>query len=153
MSDADELIALLDTVGKTTFEAPGEDFSEEVGELTAEYPGIAGYTDWLNLLRATGGVYTENDDVDLGLYGFGGNITSFAEGNFLDEDRYFNFGEMMYLRPASDPMLLSFDTQSGKVLVTDEELSGYTPFADSFRDLLARLALGDYPPRVRNVSE
>ena len=149
MSAADELIALLQAFGKTTFEEPGEDFSEEVEALVDAYPAVAGYEDWLALLRVSGGVYAENDDVDLGLYGFGEKITAFSEGDFLDQDRYFGFGEMMYLRPESDPILLAFDTQSGRCSSPTRSSSGYSPFADSFRDLLARLALGDYPPRVR----
>lgn len=159
---ADELIALLDAVGKTTFEFTGEDVAgrtEEPAEaLVDEYPGIASYTDYLDLLRATGGVYTENDDIDLGLYGFGGeSVTSFEEGNFLDQDRYFLFGELMHLRGDAEPLLLAFDTQSGsdQVLYTTEDPGEYTAFATSLRDLLAKLALGDYPPppSVRNVSE
>ena len=159
---ADDLIARLDAVGTTTFEFPGADARERTRApaeaLVEEYPGIAGYGDYLDLLRATGGVYTENDDIDLGLYGFGGeSVTSFDEGNFLDQDRYFLFGELMHLKDSADPLLLAFDTQSGsdEVLYTTEEPGEYTPFASSFAELLEKLARGDYPPppSERNVSE
>ena len=157
---ADELIALLDAVGRTTFEFPGGDARDKTREpaeaLVEEYPGIASHAAYLDLLRATGGVYTENDDIDLGLYGFGGeSVTSFDEGNFLDRDRYFRFGELMPLKGDAEPLLLAFDTQSGsdRVFYTTEEPGEYTPYASSFRDLLAKLARGDYPPSVRNVSE
>jgi hypothetical protein len=154
---ADDLIALLDAIGKTTFEfADGGDLEEEARDLVDEYPGIASYDDYLALLRATGGTYTVNDDIDLGLYGFGGEgVTSFEEGNFLDEERYFLFGELMAQHGDGNSLLLAFDTRAGSdaVLYTTEELGEYTPFASSFRDLLTKLARGDYPPSVRNVSE
>jgi hypothetical protein len=154
---ADDLIALLDAIGKTTFEFPdGADLEEEARDLVDEYPGIAPYADYLGLLRATGGTYTYNKAIDLGLYGFGGeSVTSFEEGNFLDQDRYFLFGELMAQQGDGDPLLLAFDTTSGSdaVLYTTEEMDEYTPFAGSFRDLLTKLSRGDYPPSVRNVSE
>ena len=157
---ADDLIALLDGIGKTTFEFTGDDVAGETREaaeaLVEEYPGIAGYGDWLDLLRATGGTYTLNDDIDLGLYGFGGeSVTSFEEGDFLDQDRYFLFGELMSRHGDGDSLLLAFDTRSGsdQVLYTTEDPGRYTPFASSFRDLLTKLSRGDYPPSVRNVSE
>jgi hypothetical protein len=157
---ADDLIALLDSIGKTTFEFTGDDVAARTKEpaeaLVDEYPGIAPYSNYLDLLRATGGTYTENDAIDLGLYGFGGEgVTSFEEGNFLDQDRYFLFGELMHLTGEDDPLLLAFDTASGRdeVLYTTEEPDEYTPFAGSFRELLEKLAGGDYPPSVRNVSE
>ncbi|SRR5690349_1789162 len=152
-----DLIALLDAIGKTTFEFPdGGDLEAEARDLVDEYPGIAPYEDYLGLLRATGGSYTYNKDIDLGLYGFGGEgVTSFEEGNFLDEGRYFLFGELMPQHGDGDSLLLAFDTQSGSdaVLYTTEALGEYTPFASSFRDLLTKLSRGDYPPSVRNVSE
>lgn len=155
-----ELIALLDEIGKTTFEFTGDDVAARTQApaeaLVEEYPGIARYGDWLDLLRATGGTYTENDEIDLGLYGFGGQgVTSFDEGNFLDQDRYFLFGELMHLTGDDDSLLLAFDTEAGSdaVLYTTEEPDEYTPFAGSFRELLEKLARGDYPPSVRNVNE
>jgi len=82
-------------------------------------------------------------------------VTSFEEGNFLDEERYFLFGELMSQHGDGDSLLLAFDTQSGTdaVLYTTEALGEYTPFASSFRDLLTKLSRADYPPSVRNVSE
>jgi len=159
MSSGD-LIALLDAIGKTTFEFTGDDVEARTREaaeaLVEEYPGIERYEDWLGLLRATGGTYTRNQDIDLGLYGFGGEgVTSFEEGNFLDQDRYFLFGELMSQHGDGDPLLLAFDIRSAadQVLYTTEDPGEYTPFASSFRDLLTKLARGDYPPSVRKVSE
>jgi hypothetical protein len=147
------LLEPLSAVATVTPEYEGTDVpgaTQEMYESLLEtYPAIARFGDYTNLLRATGGVHADNREVDLALYGFGGYVVaSFDEGYFLDRDRYFLFGELLYPRtPSPEPVFLAFDTQSDRdaAYCLDKPGGEYRLCADSLRDLLADLAERRYP--------
>jgi hypothetical protein len=158
---ASEAMARLRSAAKVTPEFEGSDVPGEMADrieaLIREYPGIASYRDYLQLLGATGGVGADNERFDLLLYGLGGYVVpAFDEGYFLDRDRYFLFGELMRLDEADqDPIFLAFDTNSGRdrVMYLLEEGGDYIVFADSFSELVGKLAAGELPGRERAERE
>lgn len=123
--------------------------AELIEELIEEYPGIAKFADYLELLGATGGVYAHGRGADLGFYGFGGRVVaSFEEGWFLDRDRYFLFGEILYPQtPDPEPVFLAFDVSAGQDAVhyRTEDDGPYRRCADSLGQFLLDLAAGHYP--------
>jgi hypothetical protein len=147
------LLERLDAVASVTPEYEGEDVpgaTQEMYESLLEtYPGIAKFRDYTDVLRATGGIHADNREMDLALYGFGGYVVaSFDEGNFLDRERYFLFGELLYPRtPSPEPVFLAFDTKAehDAVYCLEEPGGEYKRCADSFRDLLTDLAERRYP--------
>jgi hypothetical protein len=143
----------LGAVASVTPEYEGTDVPgatrELYDELVETYPGLEKFEDYATVLQATGGVHAENREMDLILYGFGGYVVpSFEEGWFLDRDRYFLFGEIMYLQPSeSEPVFLAFDTSADQdtVYFRIEDGGEYIRFADSFERFLADLAEARYP--------
>jgi hypothetical protein len=116
--------------------------------LLSTYPVLSNYTDYLELLRITGGVHIHNSDFSLGIYGFGGYVvTSFDEGLFLDQDRYFRMGEVLYHTQTEPSYALAFDlyrTQDA-VYISLIEQSNYEICCNSFVELIEGFAAGKYP--------
>lgn len=117
-------------------------------DLLELYPALTEYPAYLEFLRLTGGAHIHNADFSLGIYGFGGEIvTSFEEGLFLDSERYFLFGEVLYLSNPDEEFALAFDFDSKQDLVYISPIgeSDYTLCADSFLELLEKFSTGAYP--------
>jgi hypothetical protein len=96
----------------------------------------------------TGGAHIHNQEFSLGIYGFGGYVvTSFDEGLFLDNDRYFGFGEVLYYRKPEPVWVLAFDFErdSDQVFTSPIEESDYVQCANTFLALLNDFARGTYP--------
>src|SRR5262245_44362263 len=95
------VIEALKRVAVVTPEYEGNDVFAEIKEqyesLIETYPRLKDYTTYLDFLKMTGGAHIHSQDFSLGIYGFGGYVvTSFDEGLFLDQGRYFHFGEVLY---------------------------------------------------------
>lgn len=123
--------------------------ADDVAELIESYPGIASLSDYLRFLADTGGAHISSETFSLVLYGFGGYVVpSFHEGYFIDNDRFFLFGEVIYPQaPEDPPVFLAFDVQSGgdQVWIVRDESGDYRAWADSFCALLMNFAVGKYP--------
>ncbi|MDI1478914.1 hypothetical protein [Polyangium sp. y55x31] len=128
---------------------PDEDFSAYRDELLAETPALAKQTAYLAFLRRTGGVNLENDELSLGLYGFSGELVPSVtdEGPFVDQERYFQFGEVLYSGPPEERYVFALDLQSDSqaVWVSPFESSAYVPCCGSIVDLLEAFAAGRRP--------
>jgi hypothetical protein len=116
--------------------------------LVRSCPALARYPTYLEFLRSTGGAHIHNREFSLGIYGFGGEIvTSFAEGQFLDDNRYFQFGEVLYHRQPDPVFVFAFDLKalSDQVVTSAIERSDYRPCAHSFVALLQAFIRGEMP--------
>lgn len=152
MITASSVIDKLKTVADYTPEFEGENIFPEIQqsytELLEKYPKLNDYPDYLEFLRQTGGAYIDHKDFSLGIYGFGGYVvTSFDEGSFLDQERYFLFGEVLFKAEPEINYFLAFDFQSpGElILMKPDELSQYRPCCHGFLQLLEDFANGRYP--------
>lgn len=133
-------------------EYEGPDLFSEIKEqyegLLQSYPQLKNYSAYLEFLRLTGGAHIHNENFSLGLYGFGGYVVaSFDEGLFLDQDRYFIFGEVLYTMKPEPVYFFAFDLQSNddKVYASPDEKSEYNFCSPSFTDLLLEFTNGKYP--------
>jgi hypothetical protein len=141
----------LAEIAKVTPELVGPDVPNAtrdlLDELVETYPAIAKFGGYLELLGASGGLHIHNDDLDLGLYGLIGQVVpSFDEGWFLEDDRYFVLGEIMYPRAGKLEVFLAFDTTQDRDLVFARTHEGeHERVAGSLEDLLSGLAEGRYP--------
>ena len=123
-------------------------FSEEYEDLLKSYPRLKDYSDYLEFLRRTGGAHIHNQDFSLGIYGFGGYVVaSFDEGVFLDQGRYFQFGEVLYTKRPEPIYFFAFDFESQRDVVysSPNGQSEYTFCSSSFVELLLEFADGTYP--------
>jgi len=69
----------------------------QVTELLQQYPSLVAHKDYLEFLRMTGGAHIRNARFSLGVYGFGGYVVpSLNEELVVEDDRYFNFGDVLY---------------------------------------------------------
>lgn len=122
---------------------------EPYESLLDEYPQLKRYPDYLEFLRATGGAFINHPDYSLGIYGFEGYVvTSFAEDRlFLDRERYFHFGDVLYPAVSGMIYVLAFDFQSelDRVLVSENEAWEYSECSPSFARLLLDFAGGKRP--------
>jgi hypothetical protein len=144
------VIEKLSTVAKIVpeYEDPNV-FSEEYEDLLKSYPRLKDYSDYLEFLRRTGGAHIYNQDFSLGIYGFGGYVVaSFDEGVFLDQARYFQFGELLYTKRSEPIYFFAFDLESDQDVVysSPNGRSEYTFCSSSFSELLLKFANGKYPP-------
>jgi hypothetical protein len=116
-------------------------------KLLADFPQLGTHPAYLDLLGATGGAHVHNSLFSLGLYGFGGYLVpSFDEGPFVDEDRYFIFGEVLYFGTGVEAVF-AFDMQASSDLVYISPLSvpHYRCCCESFLQLLEAFVVGPYP--------
>jgi hypothetical protein len=116
--------------------------------LLGTYPDLKNYSDYLEFLKMTGGSHIHNRDFSLGIYGFGGYVvTSFDEGLFLDEERYFRFGEVLYQAQPDPVYAFAFDFQKADdvVHISPIDESCYAPCCSSFAELVEDFAAGNYP--------
>lgn len=123
-------------------------FSEEYEDLLKLYPRLKNYSEYLEFLRRTGGAHIHNQIFSLGIYGFGGYVVaSFDEGVFLDQGRYFQFGEVLYLQQPEPIYFLAFDLETERDLVYSSANghSEYNSCSSSFVELLLEFANGKYP--------
>ena len=129
-----------------------EAFKEPYQELLDLYPALNHYTAYLDFLKATGGAHIHNKKFSLGVYGFGGYVvTSFDEGLFLDQERYFHFGEVLYHAQPDPIYVFAFDfrLQVDTVYLSPIEESDYRLCCNSFVELLSRFATGEYPGLIK----
>jgi hypothetical protein len=153
MTSLSSVIERLRSVAIVTPEYQGVDvfaaIQEDYEELLETYPGLKNYPDYLKFLRQTGGAHIHNQQFSLVIYGFGGYVVpSFEEGVFLDRERFFLFGEVLYTaQPDPSTLFFAFDLRSERdtVYCLVEEQSDYTPCAASFIGLLVDFAEGRYP--------
>ncbi len=65
-------------------------------KLLKQYPQLKKYPEYLYFLLRTGGFAVEHNKFSLGIYGFYGyTVKCFEEGNPLEKDRYFIFGDVL----------------------------------------------------------
>jgi hypothetical protein len=124
------------------------EIKEPYESLIKSYSQLKNYPVYLDFLKMTGGAHIHNHEFSLGIYGFRGQIvTSFDEGLFLDQDRYFHFGEVLYSIPADLVFVFAFDLRSAvdNVYISPIEESNYSLCCGSFSELLNRFANGAYP--------
>jgi hypothetical protein len=150
--DIHTIISNLKKVATFTPEFFGKNILEalqpEYDLLIQNYPGILQYPNYLDFLKLTGGVHIHNQDFSLGIYGFGGYIVaSFEEGWFLDQDHFFQFGEVIYPGHSDQVYVFAFDFHSKEdmVYVSPIETSEYKVCAKSFKHLLMNFAAKKYP--------
>jgi len=120
---------------------------EPVERLLAEYPRLARHADYVEFLRSTGGAHFDNDIWSFGIYGFGGYVVpSFEERLFVDKERFFLFGEILYYANDAE-VFLFFDLPGNDETVwfCRSPGAGYRVCAASFRDLLRKICEGLYP--------
>jgi hypothetical protein len=133
-------------------EYEGENIFVEIKDsyerLLDSYPRLKSYSTYLNFLKFTGGAHIHNQDFSLGIYGFGGYVVaSFEEGLFLDQDRYFQFGEVLYHAEPDLVYVFAFDLDSKKdmVYISPIDQTDYIFSCISFIQLLNNFASGQYP--------
>jgi len=127
------------------------DLMESYEDLLGSYPKIKDFPIYLEFLRTTAGAHIHNTDFSLVLYGLGGYVVpSFEEGLFLDKERYFLFGEVLYTSQPDATYFFAFDFQSKRdiVYVSKNEGATYTSCTPSFIDLLLDFASARYPGHV-----
>jgi len=143
------VIENLSSVAKIVPEYDNPDvFSEDYENLLESYPRLKDYPDYLAFLRGTGGAHIHNQNFSLGIYGFGGYVVaSFDEGVFLDQARYFQFGEVLYTKQPEPIYFFAFDIESERDLVysSSNGQSEYTFSSSSFVELLLEFANRQYP--------
>ena len=119
------------------------EFKESYEGLLESYPALTHYPDYLEFLKTTGGAHIHNQEFSLGIYGFGGyEVTSFDEGLFLDQERFFHFGEVLYHAQPDPVYVFAFDLRSevDKIYTSPIERSDYTLAGNSFLELLANFS-------------
>jgi hypothetical protein len=139
-------------VSECDYKNPPKDLKDDYNDLVKKYPAIAKLTDYKDFLLVTGGAGYEDKTVDMMFYGFSGyTVASFDEGNFLDKDRYFLFGELLYIKDENKEseqrdIFLVFDTKSDSDAVYFGHMGeDYHKFAGSFSEFLQNIADGKYP--------
>lgn len=124
-------------------------FVSSFDELLRSFPQLHEHPTYLEFLRLTGGAHIENEAFSLGIFGFGGHIVTSLdeEGPFVDMDRYFQFGDVLYPGPPESRFVLAFDLESHRdtVLISPFERSEYSPCCESFAELLESFVSGRYP--------
>ena len=142
-------IVALKSVATVTPEFPPEavetETTEELAALVTKYPALTKFSDYVEFLKLTGGAHIHNEEFSIGFYGFGGFVvTSFDEGLFLDDDRFFCFGEVLYYQKPEPVYVFAFDFESDSdlVLTSPIEESDYVVCATSFLGLLNSFAGG-----------
>jgi hypothetical protein len=151
----EEVVERLSSVTDFTPEYEGESedifltIKESYDSLLRRYPRLESYGGYLEFLRRTGGAFIDHQDFSLGIYGFEGYVvTSFNESRlFLDRNRYFHFGDVLYADHPDLIYVFAFDFESEKdiVLVAENEKWEYAPCSPSFKELLLGFASGRYP--------
>lgn len=150
--NAQSILAALKSVATVTPEFPPEavetETTEALAALMREYPALTKFSDYLEFLKLTGGAHIHDQEFSLGIYGFGGYVvTSFDEGLFLDNGRYFCFGEVLYYRKPEPMYVFAFDFEadSDLILTSPIEESDYVVCATTFLGLLNSFARAKYP--------
>lgn len=150
MSIFDPVIANLKQIADVTPEYEDEDVASVVEEpfedLLQRYPKLKHLKNYLDFLTLTGGAHISNQQFSLGIYGFGGYLVpSFDEGEFLDGDRYFQFGDVKFFD--NPELVLAFDLESKQetVFISEFEKPNYKSLECDFIGLLNKFSDGHLP--------
>lgn len=130
-----------------------EVFSNELNNsydsLIHTYSSLKNYPDYLEFLRKTAGAFIDHSDFSLGVYGLIGYVvTSFEEHRlFLDKERFFHFGDVIYSSDPGSIFIFAFDFQSetNEVYITLDGVWDYSFCNSSFLHFLSDFANGKYP--------
>ena len=121
---------------------------DRIIHLLTVYPYISPYKHYLNFLECFGGAHIKSSDFSLGIYGFEGVVVSaLEEGDALDLDRYFIFGEVLYYKPINDSFIFAFDikTEKDAIFICSKNDFKYHLCRPSFNDFLLSFTDKDYP--------
>lgn len=150
MSIFNPVIAKLKRIADFTPEYEDEDVAsivkEPYEELLLRYPRLICYKNYLDFLKLTGGAHISNQQFSLGIYGFGGYLVpSFDEGEFLDENRYFQFGEIKFFNFPELVLAFDLDSKEETVFISEFEEPNYKTLDCDFIDLLNSFSDGRLP--------
>ena len=115
-------------------------------ELLQRYPPLSRYHNYLDFLNNTGGAHIHDERFSLGIYGFGGYLVpSFDEGEFLDNDRYFQFADVMYYQDPELVFAFDFESNGEDIYIANFKDLNYFPVGCDFYTLLKRFADDQLP--------
>lgn len=136
----DKLQRRLDVSSEIEYGLNKDYVKEKTNELIADYIGLQRKEDYIEFINNTGGAHISNDIISFMIYGFEGQIvTSFEEVELLYDNKYFVFGELMYLDESKPSLAFAFDIKSYEQFVYSSLLVNepvFTKYSNSFIDLL-----------------